>query len=160
MQTAFNVSDEPYYPFLYLFDLCELLWEMGRGREGLRISCSTPDAGTWIFIHCIISSVFHKLHFIFLVLTYGITFFFFVYSFVLTGVCLGNMYSKNWNGRIGVYFIMFSIVCTGFGCICLTCSPLQGNAGVRCWTKLSQADFGARDDTIEACSCCIWVSVT
>lgn len=98
--------------------------------------------------------------FFFLVLSYGIIFFFFVYSFVLTGVCLGNMCCKNWKGRIREYFIMFSLVCTGFGCICLACSPLQGNAGVRCWTKLSQADFGVRDDTIEVCSCCIWVSVT
>lgn len=38
--------------------------------------------------------------FFFLVLIYGITFSFIVYSFVLTGVCLGNRYSKNLNGKI------------------------------------------------------------
>lgn len=69
---------------------------MGRGREGLRITSRTPDAGTWIFICCIITSGL----FFFLVLIYGITFSFIVYSFVLTGVCLGNMYSKNLNGKI------------------------------------------------------------
>lgn len=64
---------------------------------------------------------------IFLVLIYGITFLFIVYSFVLIGVCLGSVYSKNQNGKMCVFFItVFSIVCTDFGCICLACSPLQG----------------------------------
>lgn len=70
--------------------------------------------------------------FFFLVLIYGITFFFIVYSFVLTGVCLGNMCSKNLNGKIWVYFItVFCTVCSGSGCICLACSPVQKG-----WSKM------------------------
>lgn len=48
--------------------------------------------------------------FFFLVLIYGITFLFIVYSFVLTGVCLGNMYSKNQKNVSIFYYCVFYCV--------------------------------------------------